>query len=175
MAQALGVFDRPVDVIARECETIHHALRGVVDEGLFFWLPPQYRPPPLWLASDDPAKWAAVGHLFDGWLTFLTTPRDFLGRLADVATMMTAPPAVGVRLDVRLVRESDAPPGQPEPVRGVVTGSRRQLERLAEQWRDLPVDHLIVGIRGSQATQTVQAVREAWRLPDRDRTAVTAG
>ena len=52
-------------------------------------------------------------------------------------------------------------------MRGVVVCGRRQLGRVVEPWRDLPVDHLILGIWGPQALRTVPAVREAWPSADR--------
>ena len=167
MAAALGVADRPLHALVREWETIHHALRGVVDRGLHFPLPDGYRPPPMWLASDDVAKWSAVGHLADGWLTFLTTPEAFQRRYAHLATTTTGLPTVGVRLDVRLLPDPDAPVTPCEPVRGVVTCSRPQLEEILAPWRDLPIDHLVLGLRGPDTLHTLQAVREAWQLPDR--------
>lgn len=166
MAAALRLEDRPLPALVSEWEAIHHALRGIVDRGLRFPLPAGYRPPPMWLASDDVEKWSAVGHLADGWLTFLTTPDVFLRRHATLAKT-TRSPTVGVRLDVCLLPDEDAPLRPGPPVRGVVTCSRRQLESVLAPWRDLPIDHLVLGLRGTDTTDTLQAVREAWSLPDR--------
>lgn len=174
MAAALGITDRPVASLVHECELIHRALRGGVEPGLHFPLPAGYRPPPMWLASDDATKWSALGHLFEGWLTFLTTPEAFLRTFAHICATAALPRAVGVRLDVRLLSDSAAPLTPDPPVRGVVTCSRSQLDHVAAPWRDLPVDHLILGLRGSDPTPTVRAVREAWHLPHADRAPVPA-
>lgn len=173
MAAVLGIANRPVATVVDEWEIIHRAVRGGVEPGLHFPLPAGYRPPPMWLASDDATKWSALGHLIDGWLTFLTTPEAFLRTLAHITATVASPCAVGVRLDVRLISDSDAPLRLDPPVRGVVTCSRRQLDRVAAVWRDLPVDHLILGLRGSDPTQTVRAVGEAWGLPHADRAPVS--
>lgn len=173
MAAALGITDRPVASLVHEYEIIHRALRGGVEPALHFPLPAAYRPPPRWLASDA-AKWSALGHLFEGWLTFLTTPEALLRTFAHICATAALPRAVGVRLDVRLLSDSDAPLSPTPPVRDVVTCSRRQLDHVAAPWRDLPIDHFILGLGGCDPTRTVRAVREAWHLPHADRALIPA-
>lgn len=164
VAAALGIADRPADSLAREWATIHDALRGDAGPRVDFALPTGYQPPPMWLASDDLVKWQAVGRYADGWQTFLTTPQDFTRRYAAVSATTPRPPTVAVRIDLRLLPEGDLRHPLVDPVRGVVVCGRRQLQTLLSPWRDLPVDHLIVNVRGSDPNGTLSAVREAWSL-----------
>jgi alkanesulfonate monooxygenase SsuD/methylene tetrahydromethanopterin reductase-like flavin-dependent oxidoreductase (luciferase family) len=86
VSAALGVEDRSLERFRSEWFAIWQALRGVSPAGSFFPLPQRFRPPSTWLASDDAAKWAAVGERAEGWLTFYAEPERLMGAYDEVAT-----------------------------------------------------------------------------------------
>ncbi|MDQ6896816.1 MAG: LLM class flavin-dependent oxidoreductase [Actinomycetota bacterium] len=161
VSAALGVGDRSLKQFIREWSAIWRALRGGSPDGSTFALPHEYRPPPMWLASGDADKWAAVGETATGWLTFFASPRTLLEAYEDAVAARGDAPAVGVRLDLRLVPVSDQPTVVAPPVRGVVTCSVRQLGGVFRPMRNLPVDHLLLNLVGDHAGG-LRHVHEIW-------------
>ena len=161
VSAALGVGDRSLEQFIREWSAIWRALRGDSPYGSTFALPHEYRPPPMWLASDDADKWAAVGETATGWLTFFASPRTLLKAYEDVVAARGDAPAVGVRLDLRLVPVSDQPTVVAPPVRGVVTCSLHQLGGAFRPMRNLPVGHLLLNLVGDHAGG-LRHVHEVW-------------
>ena len=163
VSAALGVADRSLDEFRREWFAIRGALHGGPPTGSIFPVPDEFVPPPMWLASDDLGKWAEVGETAAGWLTFFASPAPLRRAYEQVVLARGQAPAVGVRLDLRLVPAADEPAVVATPVRGVVTCSLRQLAHVLRPVPDLPVDHLLLNLVGAGPHQ-LRAVRDVWAV-----------
>lgn len=162
VSAALDVGDRSLDEFRREWFAVWEAVRGASPAGSTFLVPGKLDPPPMWLASDDAGKWAAVGETGEGWLTFFSSPTTLFETHASVvAARGGTPPMVGVRLDLRLVPSAEEPVAVAPPVRGVVTCSLRQLPGVLRPLENLPVDHLLLNLRSGGA-RGLRRVRHVW-------------
>lgn len=162
VSAALDVGDRSLDEFRREWFAVWEALRGASPAGSTFLVPGNLDPPPMWLASDDAVKWAAVGETGEGWLTFFSSPATLLHTYEAVVAARGGPsPMVGVRLDLRLVPAAEEPVAVAPPVRGVVTCSLRQLGEVLRPVPDLPVDHVLVNLVSGGA-DALRRLRDVW-------------
>lgn len=125
-----------------------------------FMLPPGHVPPPMYLASANPSSWAAIGGQAEGWLAFAAADDELRSQHRRIQSISDGDVKVAVRLDVQLI------PGQerstPTFTRGRATCTRGQLADLLARWRELPIDHVIVGVRGASQRRDLSTVIECW-------------
>ena len=160
MAAAMGLTDRPKELLATDWSRIRAALRGDAGEGMRFLLPPGYVPPPMYLASANPASWEAIGGQAEGWLAFAADDDEMRSQHRRIQSLATGDVAVAVRLDVQLVEGRER--SSPTFTRGRATCTRRQLASLLARWRESPIDHVMIGVRGEAQRRDLSTVLECW-------------
>ena len=175
MNRALGVDDRPLHDFVRDWRTLRSVLQR-----LDTWEPavvvptaPGRPPPAVFLATTDLAKWRAIDGDADGWQTFVTTPSHFLETYAEVCAVRGGPTDVAVRLDATVVPSEAAPMTPNVGARGRVACSSGQLTRLVDEWRQLPVRHLLLRLRSPAPLAVLRSLHEVSVATDGS--AVTAG
>ncbi|TDE89216.1 LLM class flavin-dependent oxidoreductase [Occultella glacieicola] len=160
MNDALGISGRSMRDFAGQWDQLREALLRPGDgAATTFVVPGDYRPPDMQLATSNIARWEAIEGRAEGWQTFLTTPEDYLTALDAVLTVHNGPLRVCVRADVTLT--SDAPASPQVGERGRVTCNPQQLAGLLRPWVQLPVDHLLLSLRGADPLATLRLVRES--------------
>lgn len=160
MSAAMGLQDRSSRLLGADWSRIRAALRGDAGEGMHFALPPNHTPPAMYLASADPAKWTAIGGQAEGWLAFAAADDELRSQHGRIQSLTGGHIEVAVRLDVRLV---DGPESSaPSFTRGRATCTRRQLAELFARWRELPIDHVMIGVRGPDPRRDLPAVLDCW-------------
>lgn len=162
MNEALGITDRTTAEFAEQWTLLREALRGAGHEAMGrpteLVTPERYHPPDMYLATADMGRWEAIGGEAEGWQTFLSIPEHFLATRAAVMAVTGRAPQVCVRLDVTIISDAGAPEvGE----RGRVTCTVAQLVGLLRTWRQLPVDHLLLSLRGAEPLAALRTVRES--------------
>ena len=159
MNEALGISGRPMREFARQWRELRAALhRPADDAATAFVAPAGYRAPDMLLATTDLGRWEAIEGQAEGWQTFLSTPEAYLRALDAVRAIRVGPLQVCVRADVDLAGDAPAPHiGE----RGRVRCTRRQLVALVRTWAQLPVDHLLLSVRGADPLAALREVHAA--------------
>lgn len=160
MNKALGIAGRSVDDFARGWRALREALRRPGDAATELVVPDGYRPPDVQLATTDLARWAAVEGDAEGWQTFLSSPQGYLRDLAAISAVRPGPLRVCVRADVRVDETVTGGPHVGE--RGRVTCRAGQLAPLLRTWLTLPVDHMLLSVRGVDPLRTLRTVRDSF-------------
>ena len=103
-------------------------------------------------------RWEAIEGDAEGWQTFLSTSDQYLADLAEVMAVTGPALQLCVRADVGIAADAAAPMvGE----RGRVTCTVDQLGELLRTWRQLPVDHILLSLRGTDPLATLRTVRES--------------
>lgn len=162
MNEALGVAGRTMTDFAQQWARLREAVRGPGDVGqgraTELGTPDGYRPPDMHLATTDLRRWEAIGGDAEGWQTFLSTPEQYLSAREGVIAVTGRVPQVCVRTDVTISPHAAAAVvGE----RGRMTCTIGQLVGLLLTWRQLPVDHLLLSLRGADPLAALRAVRES--------------
>lgn len=162
MNEALGVAGRTMTHFAEQWGCLRQALRGTGDDetaGETEQVAPNgYRPPDMHLATTDIRRWEAIEGDAEGWQTFLSTPDQYLADLDEVKAVTGPGLQVCVRADVAIAADAAAPMvGE----RGRVTCTVDQLGELLRTWRQLPLDHILLSLRGTGPLATLRTVRES--------------
>lgn len=162
MNDALGVADLTTAEFAEQWMRLREALRGSDDEAsggpTELVTPDGYHPPDMHLATTDIRRWEAIGGQAEGWQTFLDIPERYLAAREDVMAVTGRAPQVCVRADVTITSDAGAPVVGD---RGRVTCTVAQLVGLLRTWRQLPVDHLLLSLRGAEPLVALRTVRES--------------
>lgn len=162
MNEALGVADRTMAEFAEQWTQLRAAVRRSGDEAL--GRPTElvtadgHHPPDMHLATTDIHRWEAIGGDAEGWQTFLSIPERYLAAREDVMAVTGRSPQVCVRADVTITSDAGACVVQE---RGRVTCTVGQLVGLLRTWRQLPVDHLLLSLRGADPLAALRTVRES--------------
>lgn len=161
MNEALGIAGRTMTEFAEQWRRLRQAVRGAGDpdrtRDTVLVIPDGYQPPAMHLATTDLRRWEAIEGDAEGWQTFFSTPEQYLADRDRVIAVTGRTPQVCVRTDVQII------PGSGAAVvgeRGRVTCTVGQLVGLLRTWRQLPVDHLLLSLRGADPLATLRTVRE---------------
>lgn len=160
MSAAMGLTDRPKRLLRDDWSSIRSALRGNAGDGMRFVLPPEHVPPPMYLASADPSSWDAIEGEADGWLAFAAADDELRSQHRQIQSLCEGDIKVAIRLDVRLIAGREQ--SSPSFTRGRATLTRGQLVGLLARWRELPVDHVMVGVGGTDQRRDLGTVLECW-------------
>lgn len=157
---AVGVTGRTMAEFTRQWRALRQALHDPGEAPhTSFAAPPDHRPPPMHLATSDPARWEAIEGRAEGWQTFLTTPEEHVRAVEEVRAVSAGPLDVCVRADITLTQDGPRS-GMPHvQERGRVTCTLGQLGTLLRTWAQLPVDHLLLSLRAPDPLATLRAVR----------------
>lgn len=159
MNDALGISGRSLEAFADGWRALRDSLHRRGGGATQLVVPAGYRPPDMQLATTDVARWAAIGGDAEGWQTFLSTPERYLRDLAQIRAVRPGALGVCVRADVTIDRAAGGAAEVGE--RGRVRCAPGALAALLRPWLDLPVDHLLLSIRGADPLATLRSVRES--------------
>lgn len=159
MNDALGISGRSLRDFAALWRELREMLHRPGNGATAFVVPDGYHPPDMHLATTSLARWEAIGGHAEGWQTFLSTPEGYLRTLDDVLAIRQGPLRVCVRADITLTGALSAPPYVADRRR--VTCHPQQLVALLRTWSQLPVDHMLLSLRGADPLATLRLVRES--------------
>jgi alkanesulfonate monooxygenase SsuD/methylene tetrahydromethanopterin reductase-like flavin-dependent oxidoreductase (luciferase family) len=158
VAQALGLDRMEPAELGEQWQTVRRALRGEVSGAVGIALPPGFVPPPMYLASDDAAKWNAIDGAAEGWMTFLADAEQLASTRARIAGSRTTPLAVLARVDLNV--GGSGQPVQTGP-RGRVGCGRDALADVVRAWSPLPLDHVVVNLTSDDPLGDLRTIRRA--------------
>jgi len=159
MNAALGIGDRSMSEFADEWWAVRRALAGDVGDDVRLDLPTPCQPPPLYLATTDTERWRAVDGDPDGWLAFAGEQGAFCAQLDEMSRISGRTVPAAVRIDATITT-SDAGPPAAVPRRGRFTGTIDQLVALLDQWRQMPISHLLLNVRSSDPLRDLRHLRQ---------------
>lgn len=159
MNEALGVADRSMHDFAVRWRQLRDVLHGHgAGAATVVVVPEGYVPPEMHLATSDLRRWEAIQGAAEGWQTFLSSPEHYLRTREEVLAVRGAPLRVCVRADVHVGGTGSAPEVTD---RGRVRCTAAQLVPLVRTWLQLPLDHLLLSVRGADPLTTLRTLRAA--------------
>lgn len=166
VADALGLSRMQPRDLAGQWHQVRRALRGEVGEEVALPRPPGFVPPPMYLASDDVAKWDAIEGEAEGWMTFVADPAHVDATRQRITSSRPGPLAVLARVDLTVHTDGHALTTGP---RGRVGCGRDALPDLARRWSRLPVDDVVVSLTSHDPLSDLRTIRHAcrWAEPSR--------
>lgn len=160
MSRALGVWGRSVGEFVEDWQVVRRALGGDGGDGLVFYLPDGYRPPPMWMATARPEYWEQLAGQVDGWMTGFLLPAALEEKRAAI-TGANGPTNVGMRMAVHVVPDEDAPT-KPQSHDGFIVLKAEHLTQIFRQYRAYDLKHMIISVRNDEDLTQWRAVLDCW-------------